>query len=384
MEIKSNSAEERIFFPNLDGFRFLSFLIVFLLHGFAEVVNHHEVNGFILTTLKIAFFQSGQLGVSFFFVLSGFLITYLIFAERIKIGRFDMKAFYIRRSLRIFPLYFAFMIFIFVILPFFVDLKLPNPFYYFFFLSNFDVVNTNGAGMDILNISWSVSVEEQFYLAWAILFAILTPRHYLYLFLTIIITSALFRWTNSSNHYVTMFHTFSVMSDLAIGGLSAYLVTYSERFKKLFEDLPKWIIMGGYGLVIPMLMFSRFFYLYTTFGRIFLGLGIAFIIIEQNYSNNSFYKMKNFKLISSLGKYTYGLYLLHPLVILFVSMTAIKIGLDTKSLLEGSFIGVFSLVMSILVCYLSYRFFESPFLKLKSRFAYLKTYQTNYREETDE
>jgi peptidoglycan/LPS O-acetylase OafA/YrhL len=292
-----------------------------------------------------------------------------------------MKAFYIRRSLRIFPLYFAFTIVVFLILPFFVELKLPNPFYYFFFLSNFDVINTNGAGMDILNISWSVSVEEQFYLAWAIIFAILTPRHYLYLFLTIITTSALFRWTNSDNHLVTMFHTFSVMSDLAIGGLSAYLVIYNKKFKNFFENLPRWIIFAGYAFVIPMLMFSRFFYLYTTFGRILLGLGIAFIIIEQNYSNNSFYQMKNRKMLSALGKYTYGLYLLHPLVIFFVAMFAVKIGLDTKSLFEGSLIGIFSLLMSVFVCYLSYRFFESPFLKLKSRFAYLKTYQTNYRDE---
>lgn len=384
METKSKSSDERIFFPNLDGFRFLSFLIVFMLHGFAEVINNHEVNGFILTTLKIAIFQSGQLGVSFFFVLSGFLITYLIFAERIKIGKFDMKAFYIRRSLRIFPLYFAFMVLIFVILPLFIEIKLPNPYYYFFFLSNFDVINTNGAGIDILNISWSVSVEEQFYLAWAVLFAILTPRYYLYLFLTIIITSALFRWTNSGNSYVANFHTFSVMSELAIGGLTAYLVTYSSKFKNFIEDLPQWVIFSTYCLIIPMLMFSRFFYLYTTFGRILLGLGIAFIITEQNYSNNSFYKMKNFKMISSLGKYTYGLYLLHPLVIFFISLATLKIGLDSKSLFEGSMIGIFSLFMSILVCYLSYWYFEYPFLKLKSRFAYLKTYQTNYKDNAVE
>jgi peptidoglycan/LPS O-acetylase OafA/YrhL len=93
--------------------------------------------------------------------------------------------------------------------------------------------------------------------------------------------------------------------------------------------------------------------------------------------------MKNRKILSALGKYTYGLYLLHPLVIFFVAMFAVKIGSDTKSLSEGSLIGIFSLLMSILVCYLSYRFFESPFLKLKSRFAYLKTYQTNYKDETE-
>lgn len=375
--------KDRIFFPNLDGFRFLSFLIVFLLHGFKEVLNNHEFDSFILTTIKIALFQSGQLGVSFFFVLSGFLITYLILAEDEKIGKFDAKAFYIRRSLRIFPLYFAFLILTFGILPFFIEINLPNPFYYFFFLSNFDIINTSGGANDLLNITWSVSVEEQFYLFWAVLFAFIRPKYFRYVFPLIIIASAFFRWQNRNESLVLFFHTFSVVSDLAIGGLMAYLVIYSKKFKSFFEELPAWTIIFGYFVVIPLLVFSRFLYIYATFGRIILALAIAFIILEQNYSKNSFYKMENRKTISSLGKYTYGLYLLHPLVIYFVFLIPQKLGLNVELSLVGLTFALLSLAMSILVCYISYEYFEAPFLKLKKRFSHIKTYKTEIGEENN-
>lgn len=365
--------QDRVFFPNLDGFRFLSFLIVFLLHGFAAVINSHPVDGFIATTFTIAFFQSGQLGVSFFFVLSGFLITYLILVEKQKLGSFDIKAFYVRRSLRIFPLYFAYLILVFLAMPWFSETPLPNPFYYFFFLSNFHVINSGGGHSDYLNITWSVSVEEQFYLVWAVLFLVVKPRFYTLMFLAIIAGSAIFRFLNSSDSLTVNFHTLSVVSELAIGGLVAHLAVNKSWFCKAFEEMPRWMIISAYFWIIPMLVFSRFLYGNPTIGRIVLGFAIAFIISEQNFSKSSFYKMKNFASISALGKYTYGLYLLHPLVIIFVSYLAILLGLSENSLPVGVVVGVISLFLSVFVCYLSYHYFESPFLKLKSKFIRVRT-----------
>lgn len=371
------SKEEKVFFPNLDGFRFLSFLIVFLLHGFAPVVNAHQGGGFIITTLRIALFQSGQLGVSFFFVLSGFLITYLILTEKRVFGKFDVKAFYVRRSLRIFPIYFALLIFVFFILPLFIELKLPNPLFYFSFLSNFDVVFNPNNGTDLTNITWSVSVEEQFYIFWALLFYFIDLKYLKYVFFSIIIGSAIFRWINAGNSQLLLFHTLSVVSELAIGGLCAYLIIFSEKFKKLFENLSFWSILTGYLMILPVFVFNRYFYLYMTLGRLVLGLAIAFIILEQNFSKNSFYKMGNFKTLSILGKYTYGLYLLHPLVIFFMHLLSEKwLGWNAEELLTGSALGIISLIISIIVCYLSFTYFESFFLSLKKHFVRVKTGET--------
>ncbi|HRH41379.1 MAG TPA: acyltransferase [Pyrinomonadaceae bacterium] len=371
------SKEEKVFFPNLDGFRFLSFLIVFLLHGFAPVVNAHQGGGFIITTLRIALFQSGQLGVSFFFVLSGFLITYLILTEKRVFGKFDVKAFYVRRSLRIFPIYFALLIFVFFILPLFIEIKLPNPLYYFLFLSNFDLMNSTENVLGIVAITWSVAIEEQFYIFWALLFYFANLRVFKYVCFSIIIGSLIFRWSEAGNYTVLYQHTFSVISELAIGGLCAYFIIFNEKFKSFLENLSVWSILLGYLMVLPIFAFSRYFYIYMTLGRLVLCLAIAFIILEQNFSKNSFYKMGNFKILSILGKYTYGLYLLHPLVIFFMHLLNERwLGWNAEELLAGSALGIMSLITSIIVCYLSFTYFESFFLSLKKHFVRVKTGET--------
>ena|GEM_PF-53193 len=368
-------SSDKIFFPNLDGLRFISFLLVFLQHGFADVIKNIQ-GGFVFTTLKIGVFQSAQLGVSFFFVLSGFLITYLLLVEKKQCGRIDVKAFYIRRTLRIWPLYFGLLVIIFFIIPFFHTTRLPNPLLYFLFLSNFDVIATGG-GIHITDVTWSIAIEEQFYLVWPLLFLLIGSRFYVFIFLTIIAASAVFRFKHNGNSLIMFFHTFSVMSELAIGGLTAYSVAKYPRFVNFFRDLPRVALFAAYFLTLPLLIFSRFFYIYGTIGKIILGFIIAFIITEQNYSENSLVKMGRFKTISEWGKYTYGLYLLHPLVIYFVLLFAQKYGLNSAAILQGGLIGAACFVISLFVCYLSYNYFEKPFLDLKRRFSHIQTSQTN-------
>ena len=98
---------EKVYFPNLDALRFFAFMFVYLRHGFGDVVKPIELGHFILNLLKNGLNDSGDIGVSFFFVLSGFLITYLILKEIEVTGKIDVRAFYIRRCLRIWPLYFV-------------------------------------------------------------------------------------------------------------------------------------------------------------------------------------------------------------------------------------------------------------------------------------
>src|SRR6516225_9567914 len=91
----------KVFFPNLDGLRFIAFFMVFLQHGFAQPIDKLGAALGLPTTLTRWPHDTGGLGVSFFFVLSGFLITYLILTEVKSTGRLDVIAFYIRRTLRI-------------------------------------------------------------------------------------------------------------------------------------------------------------------------------------------------------------------------------------------------------------------------------------------
>lgn len=178
-----------MYFPNLDGLRFYAFLAVFFAHSFWTEFDYIS-NNQLFSLLKIVAYK-GVLGVNFFFVLSGFLITYLLLEEKAATGKIDILAFYMRRVLRIWPLYY-FVIFVgFVLIPY-VQSRLGQPtpesanlFQYLFFIGNFGDKPTSA----VLGILWSIAVEEQFYLVWPIVFSLVPPRFYRFLFPVIIAVS---------------------------------------------------------------------------------------------------------------------------------------------------------------------------------------------------
>ena len=362
-----------VFFPDLDGFRFLSFMLVFLHHAFAEVIKSLGEGGLIFTTIKIGIFQSAPLGVSFFFVLSGFLITYLILIEQNQRGQINVKAFYLRRILRIWPLHYALVLTLFILLPIGFQIKLPNPLYYIFFFSNFDLLNNPNDGTELTNIMWSVAVEEQFYLIWPLIFYFFRRKYQVALFVGIIIGSSVFRWVNRQDPMVQHFHTLSVISELAIGGLAAYCSINFSRFYGLFVNISRQKIIASYCVVLPAILFSRILYANEIFGRILLAILLVFIILEQNFSENSFYKMRNFLSVSSMGKYTYGLYLLHPLAIFFVYFIADYFGISRGEKISGTTLAMFSFFLTIIICYASYHYYEKPLLRIKNHYSFVKT-----------
>ena len=180
---------KKVYFPNLDGLRFYAFLAVFFAHSFWTEFDYMRLNPAFHFLKEVAY--KGVLGVNFFFVLSGFLITYLLLEEKAVTGKVNIPAFYMRRILRIWPLYY-FVVFVgFVVVPF-VQSRLGQPtpergniLYYLAFLGNFDVKPTSA----VLGILWSIAVEEQFYLVWPVVFSIVPPRYYRFLFPVIIAIS---------------------------------------------------------------------------------------------------------------------------------------------------------------------------------------------------
>ena len=371
--------KDKVFFPNLDGLRFFAFLLVFLQHGFGKAITFVRSD---YSNLLLRPFIAGEAGVSFFFVLSGFLITYLILTEISLNGQVDIISFYIRRALRIFPLYFLVVIWGTLV---YSQLKtsfgfpdyiaFDNPLLYFIFLSNFDVINIIHKGiMGALstNITWSVAVEEQFYLVWASLFYLLKPNLYKYFFPFIIIGSLFFRFWYRDDSIILYFHTFSVISDMSVGGGCAYLAIQSSVFREFFYNLKrKWIVLI---YVLGLIVFWFEHQLFTEELKRFVPtIFYAFIILEQNYSSNSFFKMKNFKNISSLGKYTYGLYLLHPIAIHFCDITARLLKINTETFMRSLLQGLIAFFLSIVLSYYCYHFIEKKFLKLKNKFSYIQS-----------
>ena len=160
--------QQKIYFSNLDGLRFIAALMVYLQHGFTHWSKEDTIsNDFLLRFMNTI--SSGGLGVSIFFVLSGFLITYLLLAEKKQFGKIDLKKFYIRRILRIWPLYYLVVIFGMIIYPSIKKMMgIETVFeshlvYYWVFLSNFDEIaimhNQYVPIPQALTITWSVAID---------------------------------------------------------------------------------------------------------------------------------------------------------------------------------------------------------------------------------
>ena len=153
-----------IHFKSLDTLRFVAFLLVFWQHGFSNLFNPTFLNEFeFIDQLK----NTGVVGVHIFFVLSGFLITFLLFKEQNCNGKINLWHFYIRRILRIWPLYYLILILGFFIFPSlnYAFEYCPNYLLDFTFLNNLHIPTCNTPTTSML---WSIAIEEQFYLFWPI------------------------------------------------------------------------------------------------------------------------------------------------------------------------------------------------------------------------
>ena len=247
----SEMPRTKVFFPNLDGLRFISFLVVFLHHCYLSFFTYLKTSSPVAWNIQAFLFKYGTLGVNFFFVLSGFLITYLLIREKEVTGTIHIGNFYIRRILRIWPLYYLCLLIGFVGFAFLKKLsgEVPqesaNPIYYILLAGNFDYLQTWPVKPDaiLLSVLWSVCVEEQFYLAWPVILKFVPVRHYKYVFGSIILASLVFRSFYTANseadHAVRYFHTLSLIGDMALGALLAWLVSFPNKVRDFITNLSK-------------------------------------------------------------------------------------------------------------------------------------------------
>lgn len=372
----------RVFFENLDGLRTLCFLSVFLHHSFATVNPEiAESSGFRL--LKLHLVDNGSLGVNFFFVLSGFLITYLLFEEIAHFGSLSLGRFYARRCLRICPLFYLCLVFGFLGCPILKAAFGQTPAetadwrMYATFLNNFDMIEKGLPDCLSLAVLWSVAVEEQFYLFWPILIVVLPRRAWTAVLTTLVAFSFAFRLASVGSGNIH-FHTFSCISDLAIGGLLAHGIREWCGLRQRVENAPRAIWVGFYLFLLSACLFRQ--HLFFTGGallqagdRLFFGLCFGLVILEQSYAKNSLFKMSRFRILTRAGKYTYGLYCLHMIGILVATELAQKYqwnqSLGQIILVEGGL----SLGMTALLAWVSYEYYESRFLKLKEKYANILT-----------
>lgn len=352
---------EIFYFKKLDQLRFIAFFLVFWQHAFSLSFQGISENRIVQEIIN-SFTITGGVGVHIFFVLSGFLITFLMIQEEKSFGKINISFFYVRRILRIWPVYYIVTLSGIYLLP-----KLFSTFTFhgsealnLLFLNNFDMLNH----APNVGIAWSVAIEEQFYLVWPLIFSIFKNKKQLTIASSVLLfLSIAFKYFNPEDAY---FHTFGNVSYLMIGCLGAIFYIYNkEKFSrwpiKLYQLIIAYVLLRTLPIVMP------------SFGLASeLSLHLVYILLVLNLVSQPNSSKGN--LISSLGQMTYGMYLYHPIIIILT-----KIGFDYLQLqyqqkpMVNFLMAIIALAITILISYLSYHYFEKKILKLKSRFSKVKT-----------
>lgn len=364
--------KDKIYFHNLNGLRFIAALLV--------VICHIELNKkyFNLPNCRESVKKLGFLGVDLFFVLSGFLITFLLLKEKQKFSNINFKSFYLRRILRIWPLYYFIIILSLFVLPEISFFNIPN--FNSNFNSNFELLKIILLFLLLLpNVlifikdipfvaqSWSIGTEEQFYLVWPLIVNRLTnfKRGFV---LIIIVYWVLYCFINLSFlddvRFFNLFRNYYALFKvdvLSIGALSATLLFYKDKLLLKICNLTVFVFCCS------SLLFYCFF-LPNVFLIERMSYAMLFAIIILNLVNNP--KLKNLlenKVFNYLGQISYGIYMYHQIAIVFLINVYFYF---MKEPISNYLIYPLSIVLTILLSHFSYQLIEKPFLKMKLKYTF--------------
>jgi peptidoglycan/LPS O-acetylase OafA/YrhL len=187
----------------------------------------------------------------------------------------------------------------------------------------------------------------------------------------IIIWSITFRVLNYNNSSVLYFHTFSVLIDLAVGGFMACLIKQNNKVRLFFENSSSLLNLTLLIFSICLVFWSDELFSFkfgTAIGRFFISTSFALVISAQALTKKiSRFALGNFSFANKWGKYTYGIYLIHPIIITIIDVIA-RVSHFPKTNFACSFLlGVIGFILTLFFSKLIYRYYESKFLALKDR-----------------
>ena len=373
---------DRSYFPELDSLRFFAFLMVF---GF-----HHglpDLGGWIRDILAMtidlpililfgtggignrlgpavdhALSRNGWIGVNLFFTLSGFIITRLLLREELQYGRIDWSAFWVRRILRIWPLYYLIFLIGFLGLPFSdrihgIGLSSPQMPWFGLFLGNWSMIHFGPIGSDILSILWSVCVEEQFYIFIPMVIAILGTRGRWIFAISGILIAILQRISLARpgvEQYQITYNSVAQMDSILAGVLLALALNHEPIRNTIVHLTRKYLVW----LILPVTLFlitrnhlGHEIVLRQVVDPVAIWLVAVVWIMVAAAGSPRFSKILSWPAFVGAGKISYGLYMWHEILL---------------SLFGSGFI---TLAAVILTAWLSYEFLEKPVLRYKRRWS---------------
>ncbi len=365
--------------PELDGIRGIAILVVLIGH-FGSTANGESVK---LGRTLSEVFGLGWIGVDLFFVLSGFLITGILLDSKGSNGYFSN--FYARRTLRIFPLYFLYIfVFFHVAMPLGhmlhhgENIDTSGEIWYWLYLPNW--WNGSGHSIKYLIHFWSLGIEEQFYFTWPLIVMLASKKILKAICVTFVIFSPVLRciFTIHSSTPPVYLYNFTPfrLEPIALGALIAILVRE--------DDTPVFVVRTMKYLWIPAALAFAGISLYSgttglaaiaisRFGYTCVDLAFAslvFFVAKSVRQNRKVGFLRN-RVLRSCGKYSYGMYVLHMPIVIFLSIPLAylfsRIHLDTPSARVMVAIAL-GTGLTYIVALISWNVLENPLLRLKSRF----------------
>jgi peptidoglycan/LPS O-acetylase OafA/YrhL len=340
--------------PQLDALRGIAILLV---------IAHNATLHYGTTSYLHPLFDRGWMGVDLFFVLSGFLISGILLDTKESPNYF--KNFYARRVLRIWPLYYCLLAFMFVVLPHasasqgVAIFAKSSPWWaYPFFLQNFLLpLSTDAAGP--LGVTWSLAIEEQFYLVWPIIVRFLSKRQVAILAIAEIAASPFLRYFLAAHHIHIYANFFCRLDGLMLGAFLAALVRSKDFVRERYIGFALAVLAIATPLAV-ILDLRRAEWIVFTFTSLAAG---AIVYLAMFWQQKWFQWPLANRFLLFTGTISYGLFLLHKIA--FASVDGLHVNSVKHPLLTLGVILIGSYVLAIT----SWNVLEQPFLRLKRFFA---------------
>jgi peptidoglycan/LPS O-acetylase OafA/YrhL len=369
----ARTSTARFYHPELDVLRFFAFLMVFLHHAFPHNPGFWTKLGVpdFLARVVAGIGATGAFGVSVFFVLSSYLITELLLREKDLMGTLDVRSFYIRRILRIWPLYFAFLA-LAVVLQWIVPgqhVTWRAGLWFSLLAGNWFIV-FHGFPVSVIFPLWSVSIEEQFYITWPAVVRRVSENGMLIIagsLLTVATVARIYLGVHHVGESDIWCNTLVQLDPIVIGILMAVLLRGEvPRLPRLARAAL--MLAGITGLALGAVYFGIKNDPLTTarivFGYPSVAIGGALLLLsvlrERTSGSNP--------VLVYLGRISYGLYVFHILGLLISDHIVHD---QTAGLMRYALRVGIALTATILMAAISYRWLETPFLNLKQRFTHV-------------